>query len=43
MSGLKSKVILAALLVLTYSTAAACTGTFTCPTCTVVTDTGLPI
>lgn len=43
MSGLKSKVILAAILALTYPAVAACTGTFTCPTCTVVTDTGLPI
>lgn len=36
MSGLKSKAILAAILALTYPTAAACTGTYTCLTCTVV-------
>lgn len=36
MSGLKSKVILAVMLALTFPTAAACTGTYTCLTCTVV-------
>ncbi len=38
MSGLKSKTILAVMLALTFPTAAACTGTFTCATCTL--DTG---
>ncbi len=41
MSGLKSKVLLAVVLALAYPTAAACTGTFTCATCTVDTGTGL--
>ncbi|GAB4940812.1 hypothetical protein MAHJHV50_50550 [Mycobacterium avium subsp. hominissuis] len=36
MSGRKSKIILAVMLALTYPTAAACTGTYTWLTCTVV-------
>lgn len=41
MSGLKPKVILAAMLALSAPTMAECTATVACPTCTVVTGTSV--